>query len=463
MTFIYMMRRIHIRFFLFSILVFSVSAPEIYSIEKNESSASEIDSEKLNFPDIESYIENWKLEEIEKYSVSNNPLYLSEKQNIGAARGDMITASLYRNPLLTFQDQFIGMGTSNPQNIFGQSQTGGPNETAFGFLQDVDINGIVSQKTKVSRQAFQSQIAQFSDFDRLFRLRLRQNYWSYLYVTELVNFQKEFYDNYTDLLELNKFRSEKGDISPLEYDRLVLERVRIEKDYRDAEILRAQVAKTLRVLVGSYPTNKVLKLKGKLIFYSTDELGLNLEDYNIEDRPDLIALKTKMLQNNLNIELKKRESKSYLNIGGEVRKKAHESFLGIFATIPLRIFDRGQGEILKAEELYKKSTLEVEAKRREIVAEIRAAQKELKSREELLLQYRKIKLIEKNKEIQEKSRLAYLRGASNLVTFLEAERNFLNVLKNNYELTYLYYLSIEAFRASIGKLGNHLLDHEGKN
>jgi hypothetical protein len=36
-------------------------------------------------------------------------------------------------------------------------------------------------------------IRYFQDFDRLFRLRLRQNYWLYLYVSELINFQKEFY------------------------------------------------------------------------------------------------------------------------------------------------------------------------------------------------------------------------------------------------------------------------------
>ncbi|MBE7413216.1 MAG: TolC family protein [Leptospiraceae bacterium] len=449
-------------FFCFGIF-FLISVSEIYSTKSEDSEDLETESENLNLPDIESYISKWNLEELEEYSVSNNPLYLAEKQNINSARGDLITASLYRNPMLTFQEQFISTGNSNSPNIFGYTQTGGPNETTFGFLQDLDINGITSQRTKVSRQNFQSQIAQFSDFDRLFRLRLRQNYWSYLYVTELVNFQKEFYENYNDLLELNKFRSEKGDISPLEYDRLVLERVRIEKDYRDAEILRAQIAKTLRVLIGTYPTGKVLKLKGSLSFYSTNELGLNMNDYNIEDRPDLVALKSKLIQNNLNIELKKRESKSYLNIGGEVRQKGPESFLGVFATIPLRIFDRGQGEILKAEELYKKTSLEVEAKRREIVAEVRAAKRELRSREELLLQYRKIHLIEKNKDIQEKSRLAYIRGASNLVTFLEAERNFLNVLKNNFELIYLYYLSIEKFRASIGKLGNHLLGYEGKN
>ena len=120
----------------------------------------------------------------------------------------------------------------------------------------------------------------------------------------------------------------------------------------------------------------------------------------------------------------------------------------------MNIFDRNQGEILKAEENYKKSQLEVESKRKQIYAEIRAALREVNSREELLLNYREIKLLEKNKDVQEKYRLAYIRGASNLVTFLEAEKNYLTVLKGYFEQLYLYYNSIENFRAAIGKLGN---------
>ncbi|MCE9499257.1 MAG: TolC family protein [Leptospira sp.] len=416
-------------------------------------------AESRNESAIEDAIAKWDLSQIEEYATRNNPLYLAEKQNVNAARGDLITASLYRNPMLVFQEQFVPAGGSPTTNIFGsQVSSGGAPEIAPGFTQDIDINGIVSQRVRVSKHAFQVQIANFSDFDRLFRLRLRQNYWSYLYIKELLDFQKEFYENYKDLLELNRFRAEKGDISPLELDRLELERVRIEKDYRDAEILRAQIAKNIRVLIGVPPQSKILDLKGRLDFFSTAELKIDLEEFDIEDRADLAALKSRMMQSQLNIELKRRENKSYLNLGGEVRKKGNESYFGIFATIPLRIFDRGQGEILKAEELHKKSVLEVEAKRREILAEVNAAKRELKSREELLLSYRATKLLDKNKSVKEKSTLAFIRGASNLVTFLEADRNYFNLLKGYYELIYLYYNAIESYRASVGRLGTNIAE-----
>ncbi|HMW04358.1 MAG TPA: TolC family protein [Leptospiraceae bacterium] len=439
------------------------------NIFQNEDIFSQSDSYSY---ELEKKIQTWKLEEIETYAVSNNPLYLAEKQNIGMARGDLITSALYRNPVLSYQQQFIPLNVTESFTSHGPSVgtngvayqnyrqnlpggVGGPQELAPSVSWEYDFGIIRNQKMKVATQQFQGQIAQFADFDRMFRLRLRQNYWLHLYLTELINFQKEFYENYQDLLDLNRFRAEKGDIALLEYDRLELERIRIERDYKDADILRAQIAKELRLLIGVAPSNQILNFRGKLQFNTTQELGINLSDFNIEDRPDLQALKSKAIQNKLTIDLRKKEGyTSYLNFGGEVRLKGNEQYAGVYASIPLKVFDRNQGEILKAEENYKKSQLEVEYKRKQIYSEIRAALREVIAREELLLNYREIKLLDKNKDVQEKYRLAYIRGASNLVTFLEAEKNYFTVLKGYFEQLYLYYNSIEVFRAAIGKLGN---------
>jgi outer membrane protein, heavy metal efflux system len=427
----------------------------------------------IGLEDIEKKMSDWSLEQIEKYAVSNNPLYIAEKQNVRISMGDEMTARLYRNPVVAYQQQFIPLRVSDSITssgpfggtngagfqIFRQSVPGGAGgqpELAPSLTWEYDFGIIMNQKIKVAQQGIQVERAKFSDFDRIFRLRLRQNFWLYKYLTEFVNFQKEFYENYNELLDLTKFRAEKGDISLLEYDRLTLERIRIEKEYKEAEIFRAQAAKDLRFFIGIAPSNQTLLFKGKLEFYSLPELGLNLNDYNIENRADLQALKSKAIQNKLNIELKKKEGEiPYVNFGGEVRLKGNEQYAGVFASIPLKIADRNQGEIFKAKENYIKSQLEVESKTKQIYSEIRVALKEILAREELLKEYKAIKLIEKNKTVQEKYRLAYIRGASNLVTFLEAEKNYLSVLRGYYEQLYLYYNAIEGFRAAIGKLGEN--------
>ncbi|PNV74279.1 channel protein TolC [Leptospira inadai serovar Lyme] len=387
---------------------------------------------------------DWDIDRLTEYAVSNNPLYLSERQNMGISRGAVITASLYRNPILQFQQQFIG-GNPNTQ--------GGSPETAPALYQDLDVYGVVPLRTRVAKKSFEASIADFKNFDRVFRMRLRQNYWAFVFLTLLVDTNKEFYENYSDLLELTKFRVQKGDISPLEFERLELERIQVEKYYRDAIVRRQSIEKDLRILSGLSEKEGVFAFKvDSMRFKSLEELGLHLrEEYISSDRPDIVALEQRLQEKKMNIELQRKEALGWLQVGGEWRIKGGENYGGVFATIPIPMNDQGQGKVFAAKEEYRKFELALDAKKREVDAEIEAAKKELLAREELLTKYERINLLQKNKQLEEKSRIAYVRGASDQVTFLQAEKNYLIILREYYDLLYLYFNAVEAFKAATGK------------
>lgn len=367
------------------------------------------------------------MEKLTEYAVANNPLYLAEKQNMGIERGKVITASLYRNPVIQYQQQFIGVpggGSSGPQILGANGSQGGNTEVAPALYQDLDVYGIISLRSKVAKKSFEAVLGEFDNFDRLFRLRLRQNYWAYLFLTNLVDYNKEFYENYSDLLELTKFRVEKGDISPLEYERLELERIQVEKFYRDALVRRQFVEKELRILSGIRESEGIFAFKTEMKFKSLEDLGLKLKDSSVAsvNRPDLAALEERVKEKKLNIDLQRREALGYLQVGGEWRIKGNEHYAGVFATIPLPLNDRGQGKVLSAKEEHRKFELALEAKKREVNEEIEASKKELLAREDLLAKYERINLLQKNKQLEQKSRIAYVRGASDQVTFLQAEK-----------------------------------------
>ncbi|MCC5814752.1 MAG: TolC family protein [Leptospira sp.] len=395
---------------------------------------------------------NNELQKWEDYATKNNPLYLKEKKNIGKARGDLITSSLYYNPVIGLQQQFIGA-----------SRNSGPGlpETYATYEQTIDISGVINQRKKVAMSDFQMSIANFSDFDRIFRLRLRQNFLNYIFLSELMKMQESFLSSYNDLIELTKFRAEKGDISFLEYDRIELQKINLEREYKSIKFQRNHAEKQLRILIGHTNLNEVLPSELSLVFQSTEELGIRLDRVNIENRPDLYAMKIQETRERDNIELKKRQATPALRLGGEVMQKGQESYSGVFASIPLPVFDRNQGEIWKAEETYRYSQMNTEAKVNEISLEIQTLVREITDREKQLLEYRKIGLINKNKDVQEKTRLGYVRGAFNLVTFIESEKNYLEVLKKYYELVFLYYNAIEEFKFGSGSLNNYGLGIKG--
>ncbi|WP_061206925.1 TolC family protein [Leptospira santarosai] len=404
-------------------------------------------------PSFSGKIIDWDVEKLTEYAVTNNPLYLAEKQNMRIERGKVITASLYRNPIIQLQQQFIGVpggGSSGPQVLGANGSQGGHMEVAPAIYQDLDIYGVVSLRSKVAKKSFEAVLGEFENFDRLFRLRLRQNYWAYIFLTNLVDYNKEFYENYSDLLELTKFRVEKGDISPLEYERLELERIQVEKFYRDALVRRQLVEKELRILSGIREAEGIFAFKTEMKFKSLEDLGLKLRDSAV-NRPDIAALEERVKEKKLNIDLQRREALGYFQVGGELRIKGNEHYAGVFATVPLPLNDRGQGKVLSAKEEHKKFELALEAKKREVDEEIETSKKELLAREDLLAKYERINLLQKNKQLEQKSRIAYVRGASDQVTFLQAEKNYLTVLRDYYEVLYLYYNAVEVYKAAVGK------------
>lgn len=381
------------------------------------------------------------MESLEKQAVQNNPLYLKEKKNIGAARGDVITASLYYNPTIGIHQQFIGAGRNSGPGLPEMYAT---------YEQPLDVSGVISQRKKVAIQDFQQSIADFSEFDRIFRLRIRQNYLAHVYLTKVMKTQEKFLKSYQELLQLSKFRAEKGDISYLEYERIELAQLEIEREAKSTLYKRNQVEKQLRILLGNKDLTQKIPKTAELAFFSTRELGIDLERYNPELRPDYQSLVIRENRERLNVELKKREAVPRLSLGGEVMRKGQESYSGFFASIPLPVFDRKQGEIYKAEEISKATQMNRLAKKNEIETEIQILKRELLDRESQLLNYREIELVKKNQAVQEKTRLGYIRGAFNLITFIEAERNYLSILQNYYELIYLYWNSLEEFKSNAG-------------
>lgn len=387
------------------------------------------------------------IDKIEEYAIHNNPLYLKEKMNVGKARGDLITSSLYFNPVMGLANQFIGA-----------AENSGPGlpERYITLEQPLDIAGLIPQREKVAKQDFHLSIARFADFDRLFRLRLRQSCITYIYLTEYMKIQNKFLSSYDDLLEVTKFRAEKGDISLLEYERIELEKIQIDREYRNVQFKRNQIEKQVKTLSGLSNLDEILSEQLTMVFKTTQELGLDLKKFNIETRPDYYALKIQENRERLNIELKKRESLPILRVGGEVMKKGQETYSGVFASLPLPVFDRNQGEIYKAQESYKLAEMNRQSKKSEITLQLIHLKKELLAREEQLIEYRKIDLLRKNQNVQEKTRLGYIRGAFNINRFIESERNYLNVLRTYYELLFLYYNSIEEFRYNSGSAGTTL-------
>ncbi|MFZ9596439.1 MAG: TolC family protein, partial [Bdellovibrionia bacterium] len=287
-----------------------------------------------------------------------------------------------------------------------------------------------------------------SDFDRLFKFQLKQAYREYLLLSEQIKYKKEFFSTYLELMKASKVRAEKGDISGVEYDRLDLERIGYEADYRSTELQLMEVSQKIRRLLGIPSVQSILLLKGEFRFIPLSELELSKRTVSMDQRADLKALLAKASQAEALASLKKRENIPGLMLGGEYRMKGPEGYFGFSVSMPLPIFNRNQGEIAKAEAAQQKHQIEADIKRQEISSEILTKYREVLIREQMLLKFQSLGLLEKNKSVAERSRFAYLKKAYSIVALLESQRNYMNVQKSYFDQLLSYYHAIDAFLAA---------------
>jgi cobalt-zinc-cadmium efflux system outer membrane protein len=376
------------------------------------------------------------LKELIEFAKKNNPVYQSAQQDVEVANADLVTAGLWPNPEFSFEQNFIGGVPA--------SEAGSP-EYAVALNFEVDVVGKRGKKKEVARKGVQVEKLNFSDFDRLFQFQLRQTYRQYLLLSEQVKFRKDFFENYMKLLNASKVRAEKGDISGIEYDRLDLERIGYEADYRATELQLIEVSQKMRRILGINPSQEALSLKGDLGFVSLQELELTPKKIDFAKRPDFAALISKSEQSESLASLRRREVLPSFNLGSEYRLKGNYGYFGIFISFPIPVWNWNQGEITRAEELAKKYKIEANLKKREIKTETQTRYRELLLREKMLLNYQELGLLEKNKRVAERARFAYLKKAYSIVALVESQRNYINVQKNYFDQVYLYYNALDSY------------------
>ena len=383
---------------------------------------------------------NLDLKELVSFAKEHNPLYLAAAQEISIAKGDLITAGLWNNPTLTYQQAFIG-GQANSE--------AGSTEYAPGITWELDFSGKRGLREKAAEKNLLAERLSFANYDRLFVRQLKQTYHEFLFFKELVSFKREFFSQYEALMKASEIRSKTGDISGMEYNRLELERISYEADFRSTQLRLSELAFSMRKFLGLPPKTEPLVLKGTLEFQPLSSFPELSTARTVESRPDFLMVSKKAELFEAQASLHRREMIPDILLGSEYRKKGAEGYFGVFASISLPVLDRKQGAILRAEESSKKLRLELEAKKQEIESEILMKITSLKNREETLSRYQEMGFLQKNQKVAEQSRFAYLKKAYTIVAFLESQRAYFNVLKNYYEQLFLYYFSIDDLDAAL--------------
>ena len=358
---------------------------------------------------------------------SANPAMKADADNVDELKAEETTAYLRPNPqvgVVADGNQFF------PKNGTWQPTKGTYLVPSFSYVHERE------RKRELRLQSAQegTRIGQslHEDLDRNIIFSLRVAFVSTLQAKFVLDMAQADLDYYDKIIDISQARFQAGDLAQIDLDRIELQRVQYESEIETATVnLRTAKIQLLQLLNDRTPVDR-FDITGAFDF--SDAIK-PLEDYRqaaLTARPDLQAA----LQN---IELSETNHKLAIANGStdptfgtwytwnsSNNNPNGQQTLGVSVSIPLRIFDRNQGEKKRTLIDIDRSKQASEAARAQVFSDVDTAYELVRSNLALLQPY-KAKYNDQALRVRDTVTFAYEHGSASLMDFLNAQSDYRQV------------------------------------
>ncbi len=267
-------------------------------------------------------------------ALAHNPALLAAQQNLLSMKGQEVQAGVRANPSLYLSGTNVSLPANNPSNPYSY---------------DVGINRLFERGQKrrwrldsAHAQTAQTE-AQYHDQVRLVTLQARQSFTTMLLAKAALKLAEDNLRDYRRVLGINHDRYLAGDIGKLDYERLDLQLAQFESDESNAELNLAQASDQLQTLIGLPRPTRSFEIAGDLQPPPLTTTLTDLEQKALAGRPDYRAAHAAVQAADANVRLAYANGTADPTIQGDYQRAGTYSSAGFSLTVPIRIFDRNQG------------------------------------------------------------------------------------------------------------------------
>lgn len=260
------------------------------------------------------------------------------------------------------------------------------------------------------------------------------------------------------MLALGGDRVRAGDIAQIDLDRLQLQRVQYESDVQTAEVnLRTAKIQLLRLLGDQTPVEQ-FDVAGPFDFSPPIRTLDELRRTALEARPDLKAAVQATEKAGVDHRLAVADGTTDPTIGFDAGvpqspdsySPSLSQYVGFTLSVPLRFFDRNQGEKLRTQIDIDRSQKLADATRLQVLSDVDSAYATVASTVALLQPYKTAYLAQATR-VRDTLTFSYQRGGASLLDFLQAERDYRSVQVNYVNLVAAYLNAVSQLNLAIGQ------------
>jgi outer membrane protein, heavy metal efflux system len=278
-------------------------------------------------------------EQIRTKFLAANPNLKAGELNIEESKAQEITAYLRPNPDFSATLDQIEPFNANPYRPFGFALP----LFAVSYLHERQHKREL--RLASAQQGTAMAETQLQDLERTLMFNLRAAFVQVLEAKALLENAKENLEYFQKQAGINRERLKAGDIARVDLDRVLLQRVQYEADYQNAQVNMRTAKITLLMLLNDRTPVDKFDVTGS---YKFSESLLPLEEFHeaaLASRPDLKSATLAVRKAETDHKLAVANGSTDPTFGVDVgRNPPIPAYLGVSVSVPVRLFDRNQGE-----------------------------------------------------------------------------------------------------------------------
>ena len=384
-------------------------------------------------------------EQVRERFRANNPNLAASRVAVEQSKAQEVTAYLRPNPQATAALDQIDPFTPDPYRPLGNTLP----FLSASYLHEREHKRELRRDSARGATAIAS--SALADQDRTLLFNLRGAFVGILHAKEILRLAQDNLTYYDRVLEVNRTRQQAGDISEVDLGRLELQRVQYESDLQNAEVsLRTAKIQLLSLLDERTPIEQ-FDVTGKFDF---SEQMMPLEEFHaaaLDARPDLKAALQAVVKSQTDHQLAVANGSADPTFSVDFgRNPPIPAYFGVSVTIPLRIFDRNQGEKLRTELDISRNQALVTAGRAQIFSDVDSAYATIAGNIALLRPYKE-KYLQQAATVRDTVSFAYQNGGASLLDFLSAQNDYRNIQLSYLNLVGSYMTAAGQMNLAVGK------------
>jgi cobalt-zinc-cadmium efflux system outer membrane protein len=380
-----------------------------------------------------------------------NPALKADALGVEEMKAAEITAFLRPNPQFTAATD--GTQIARHDGVW-QPLAGNQAQGTFSYLHERERKREL--RLQSAKEGAQISASQHEDLERNLLFDLRSAFVQTLQAKAVLDLAKADLEYYDKIIQISRDRFKAGDIAQIDLDRIELLRVQYEVEIQTALVnLRTAKIQLLQLLNDRTPVEQ-FDVAGAFDFAESLKPLEDFRQIALDERPDLRAALQAVQQASTNHKLAIANGSTdptfstWYTWNPSFNNPNDQQTLGLSVSIPLRIFDRNQGEKQRTQIDIGRNRQLTEATRAQVFSDVDSAYAQVESSLALLRPY-KAQYKEQSTRVRDTVTYSYQHGGASLLDFLNAQSDYRAVQLAYLQLIGTYLTAAGQLNLAVGR------------